>query len=216
MPVCGQLSFLNNIISIMKWKAMAKATWYFDFISPFAYLQLACFSKLRKSLDITVNPIVFGGYWQVNYFRVRNWLCLVGIDGVFKYSSANTTLSVQLTCQYAVGPLPAPRAGLWWVTWQLSILSFFYRCPPGCFIWPTTSAGHKGLEWYCCAIWLDCWRAMSDCFRNQRAACSRASPRSLSPWPSQCCCLPWIFVSGVRWPGRQYYLCYLPPRLWLP
>lgn len=43
---------------------MTKATWYFDFISPFAYLQLARFSKLPESLDITIKPIVFGALLQ--------------------------------------------------------------------------------------------------------------------------------------------------------
>ena len=39
---------------------MTKATWYFDFISPFAYLQLAQFSKLPSNLEITPVPVVFG------------------------------------------------------------------------------------------------------------------------------------------------------------
>lgn len=40
---------------------MTKATWYFDFISPFAYLQLAQFSRLPASLEVTTVPVVFGG-----------------------------------------------------------------------------------------------------------------------------------------------------------
>lgn len=40
---------------------MTKATWYFDFISPFAYLQLAEFSRLPDHLEITPVPVVFGG-----------------------------------------------------------------------------------------------------------------------------------------------------------
>ncbi|GAA0724935.1 2-hydroxychromene-2-carboxylate isomerase [Dokdonella soli] len=36
------------------------ATWYFDFISPFAYLQLPKVLALRARLDITPKPIVFG------------------------------------------------------------------------------------------------------------------------------------------------------------
>ena len=39
---------------------MSKATWYFDFISPFAYLQLARFSELPKSLEVTLKPVLFG------------------------------------------------------------------------------------------------------------------------------------------------------------
>ena len=38
---------------------MAKANWYFDFISPFAYLQLARFPQLPPYLDITPVPVVF-------------------------------------------------------------------------------------------------------------------------------------------------------------
>ena len=40
---------------------MKKAEWYFDFISPFAYLQLARFEQLRAHLDIRPVPVVFGG-----------------------------------------------------------------------------------------------------------------------------------------------------------
>ncbi len=40
---------------------MTKATWYFDFISPFAYLQLAQFPKLPPDLQIEPVPVVFGG-----------------------------------------------------------------------------------------------------------------------------------------------------------
>ncbi len=36
------------------------ADWYFDFISPFSYLQLAKLDRLRARLDIRPIPIVFG------------------------------------------------------------------------------------------------------------------------------------------------------------
>jgi 2-hydroxychromene-2-carboxylate isomerase len=39
---------------------MTQATWYFDFISPFAYLQLPKILALRERIDITPMPIVFG------------------------------------------------------------------------------------------------------------------------------------------------------------
>ena len=38
---------------------MTKATWYFDFISPFAYLQLVQFPKLPNDLEITTVPVLF-------------------------------------------------------------------------------------------------------------------------------------------------------------
>lgn len=37
-----------------------KATWYFDFISPFSYMQLGKIMDLRERIDITPTPIVFG------------------------------------------------------------------------------------------------------------------------------------------------------------
>ena len=40
---------------------MTKACWYFDFISPFAYLQLARFARLPAELEVTLVPVVFGG-----------------------------------------------------------------------------------------------------------------------------------------------------------
>tara|TARA_B100000902_G_scaffold324437_1_gene318607 strand:- start:2604 stop:3236 length:633 start_codon:yes stop_codon:yes gene_type:complete len=43
---------------------MIKAKWYFDFISPFAYLQFAQFSKLPTNIEITPVPAVFGAILQ--------------------------------------------------------------------------------------------------------------------------------------------------------
>jgi len=39
---------------------MTSATWYFDFISPFAYLQLPYLRGLRERVNVTPVPIVFG------------------------------------------------------------------------------------------------------------------------------------------------------------
>ena len=38
---------------------MTKATWYFDFISPFSYLQLGRFQDLPSELEITLKPALF-------------------------------------------------------------------------------------------------------------------------------------------------------------
>jgi len=38
---------------------MRKAVWYFDFISPFSYLQLARFDELPGDLELTLKPVVF-------------------------------------------------------------------------------------------------------------------------------------------------------------
>ena len=43
---------------------MTKAKWYFDFISPFAYLQFARFTQLPNNLEITPIPAVFGAILQ--------------------------------------------------------------------------------------------------------------------------------------------------------
>ena len=40
---------------------MQDADWYFDVISPFAYLQLVRFDRLPADLDITLRPILFAG-----------------------------------------------------------------------------------------------------------------------------------------------------------
>lgn len=39
---------------------MPAATWYFDFVSPFAYLQCARMRALAERIEITPKPIVFG------------------------------------------------------------------------------------------------------------------------------------------------------------
>ena len=40
---------------------MTKADWYFDFISPFAYLQLSRFETFQEDLEINPVPVLFGG-----------------------------------------------------------------------------------------------------------------------------------------------------------
>lgn len=40
---------------------MTEIKWYFDFISPFAYLQMAQFSHLPKNIKLKPIPLVFGG-----------------------------------------------------------------------------------------------------------------------------------------------------------
>jgi 2-hydroxychromene-2-carboxylate isomerase len=44
--------------------SMKEAYWYFDFISPFAYLQSARFSELSQTVRITPVPVVFGALLQ--------------------------------------------------------------------------------------------------------------------------------------------------------
>ncbi|MDA0230741.1 MAG: 2-hydroxychromene-2-carboxylate isomerase [Proteobacteria bacterium] len=40
---------------------MTKAVWYFDFISPFAYLQWQDMDRLPNSLEISYRPVLFAG-----------------------------------------------------------------------------------------------------------------------------------------------------------
>ena len=46
---------------------MRAADWYFDFLSPFSYLQLAGFDRLPPDLAITYRPVLFAGllgHWK--------------------------------------------------------------------------------------------------------------------------------------------------------
>lgn len=40
---------------------MTRATWYFDVISPYAYLHLKLFGKIAQPLDIEYRPVLFAG-----------------------------------------------------------------------------------------------------------------------------------------------------------
>jgi len=44
-----------------------QANWYFDYVSPYAYLQLECFHRLPADVDVTIKPVLFAGllgYWD--------------------------------------------------------------------------------------------------------------------------------------------------------
>ena len=43
---------------------LAQATWYFDYLSPFAYLQFHRFGELPPDLEVTIKPVVFGALLQ--------------------------------------------------------------------------------------------------------------------------------------------------------
>lgn len=40
---------------------MARLTWYFDFVSPFSYLQFAAFPALFQRSDVDLTPVLFAG-----------------------------------------------------------------------------------------------------------------------------------------------------------
>ena len=41
-----------------------QATWYFDYLSPFAYLQFHRFGELPDDLEVIIKPVVFGALLQ--------------------------------------------------------------------------------------------------------------------------------------------------------
>jgi 2-hydroxychromene-2-carboxylate isomerase len=44
-----------------------RADWYFDFISPYAYLQLTQFVRLPSDLEVSLKPVLFAGllgHWE--------------------------------------------------------------------------------------------------------------------------------------------------------
>src|SRR5277367_976938 len=43
---------------------MITADWYFDFVSPFSYLQLADFHQLNSMAHVNLRPVVLGGILQ--------------------------------------------------------------------------------------------------------------------------------------------------------
>ena len=46
---------------------MRAADWYFDFLAPFSYLQLAQFERLPPDLEVTCRPVLFAGllgHWK--------------------------------------------------------------------------------------------------------------------------------------------------------
>ena len=43
------------------------ADWYFDYVSPYAYLQLESFDRLPEDLEVHLKPVLFAGllgYWD--------------------------------------------------------------------------------------------------------------------------------------------------------
>ena len=43
---------------------MPQATWYFGYLSPYAYLQFHRFGELPPDLEVTIKPVVFGALLQ--------------------------------------------------------------------------------------------------------------------------------------------------------
>ena len=90
---------------------MTKTTWYFDFISPFAYLQLARFTELPQNLDISLKPVLFGSL-------LKHWGQLGPAEippkrrfvyRFFKWNADRLDLPFLMPPSHPYNPLPALR-----------------------------------------------------------------------------------------------------------
>jgi len=50
-------------------KSPTEATWYFDVISPFAYLALGEIEELAQRMTVTYRPILFAALLVDHYFK---------------------------------------------------------------------------------------------------------------------------------------------------
>ena len=90
---------------------MIKAKWYFDFISPFAYLQFAQFDKLPSNIEIKLVPVVFGAllkHWgQLGPAEIppkRQF-----IYRFFKWQADNIGIPFKMPPSHPYNPLPSLR-----------------------------------------------------------------------------------------------------------
>lgn len=90
---------------------MTIANWYFDFISPFAYLQLARLPELSNRLDITPMPVVFGAL-------LKHWGQLGPAEippkrrftyRFFKWKADQAGMPFTMPPRHPFNPLPALR-----------------------------------------------------------------------------------------------------------
>ena len=93
---------------------MPKAKWYFDFISPFAYLQLARFRELPQDLDVELRPVLFAGL-------LKHWRHLGPAEipskrrfvyRFFKWHADRRGLPFTMPPSHPFNPLPALRLAL--------------------------------------------------------------------------------------------------------
>ena len=88
---------------------MKKVDWYFDFISPFAYLQFSQFKKFENELNITIHPVVFGAL-------LKHWGQLGPAEIVpkriftyrfFKWKADRLGIEYTMPTYHPFNPLPA-------------------------------------------------------------------------------------------------------------
>ncbi len=93
---------------------MPSAKWYFDFISPFAYLQLARFGELPADLEVELKPVLFAGL-------LNHWGHLGPAEipskrrfvyRFFKWHADRRGLPFTMPPSHPFNPLPALRLAL--------------------------------------------------------------------------------------------------------
>lgn len=90
---------------------MKTVDWYFDFISPFAYLQMARFDEISKVIDIRPVPVVFGGllkHWeQLGPAEIPPKRTFV--YRFFQWQAARLGMPFQMPPSHPYNPLPSLR-----------------------------------------------------------------------------------------------------------
>ena len=90
---------------------MKTADWYFDFISPFAYLQMARFDEISRVVNIRPVPVVFGGL-------LKHWKQLgpaeippkrTFVYRYFQWQADRLGLPFQMPPSHPYNPLPSLR-----------------------------------------------------------------------------------------------------------
>jgi 2-hydroxychromene-2-carboxylate isomerase len=91
-----------------------EATWYFDFISPFAYLQLSRFGELSDHMRIKIRPVVFSAlldHWQTKgpaeIPSKRRF-----VYRFFKWQAIRRGLPFVMPPQHPFNPIPPLRLAL--------------------------------------------------------------------------------------------------------
>ena len=88
---------------------LKKVDWYFDFISPFAYLQFSQFKKFENKLNITIHPVLFGAL-------LKHWGQLGPAEIVpkriftyrfFKWKADSLGIEYTMPPSHPFNPLPA-------------------------------------------------------------------------------------------------------------
>jgi len=93
---------------------MTKATWYFDFVSPFSYLQFARFGDLPADLEFTMKPILFSAlleHWEhkgpAEISTKRKF-----VYRFFKWQADKRGIPFRMPPRHPFNPLPALRLAL--------------------------------------------------------------------------------------------------------